>query len=793
MFKNYLLTAYRHLRHHKVYAVLNIAGLSVGIAASLLLFLFIRFETSFDKFHPHPERIYRVVEQTHGENGTNYSMGIPFPMLGAIRAEYPQLEKAAAIYDYGRAVVSTTPDAVHPAGQKFASPHVFFAEAAFFNIFNFPFLAGVPQTLEDKGHAVLAQREAEKYFGRWQDALGKTITLDNNDVYQVTGVIANPPENTDFPLGVIVPYKSLTGPMVNEWDGSLSANNGYVVLPADMDPSTVNAALKDVVKRHKSAEAQQDEEVLQPLQDVHFDARYGNYKEHTVSRTLLLVLVFIGAFLVLIACVNFVNLATAQAVNRSKEMGLRKTLGSGQGQLLAQVLSETGLLTAFAVLVGILLAAFSLPALNNLLGTSLHFSIDLQAGLFLLGIFVAVVLLSGLYPTWVISRFNPVAALKGKLTTQAVGGVRVRQVLVVFQFVIAQVLVIGMLVVLSQMRYIRKADLGFNKDAVVQVSLHTDSAGMAHMDMLRNEFRKVPGVENVTFAFAAPSSVNGWNARFSFNGAQSPFQLSLRYSDTSYFKLFGLQLLAGRAFHTTGAREFVVNETFLKKEGITDPQAIIGKTLTLGEKTEGTIVGVVKDYHLSSLRDKIDPSLMMYRPQYQDNAFIRLDPSHMDAALAGIRKVWDANYPFDVYDYKFLDKSIAAMYAEETRLSQLYELFAGIAVFISMLGLYGLVSFVAVQRRKEVGIRKVLGASVANILYLFGREFMMLTAIAFVIAAPLAYYFMQQWLQHFTYGIHLGAGIFAGALLASLGAALCAILYQSLKAATGNPVRALQS
>jgi putative ABC transport system permease protein len=806
MLRNYLITAYRNLLRNKSYAAINVIGLAVGIAACLLIFLVIEFETSFDNFHKKQDQIYRVSSEFNNPDGKGYSSGAPLPVAEGLRLDFPQLKQVGAIFG-GQSGLVSIPEAGKDAPVKKFNEQsgVYFAEAQFFDIFDFKWLAGDPKTaLQEPNTGVLSKETAERYFGDWKTAIGKTIKHDNKNLIKITGILNNVPVNSDFPLKVVLSYPTLknTGSASNltDWVSVSSEAHCYIVLPSNLSPALFNASLATFVKKHKPAEYAKDGLVLQPLRDIHFDERFGNFNGRTFGRELITALMLIGIFLLVIACVNFINLATAQAVNRSKEVGVRKVLGSSRKQLATQFIGETALITFCALVLAIGMAVIALPFLSHLLGVQLSFPLNASVLLFLLLVFVLVTLISGFYPALVLSGFNPINALKSKISSKVAGGISLRRALVVLQFCIAQMLIIGMLVVVDQMAYFRNTKLGFDKEAIVAVPVPGDSISTTKYDYLRDQLAADPGIKNISFSFSTPANNGSWFSDFKFDHAakSTDFGANLKWADTSYFKTYNLQFVVGRPyFNSDTVREFVVNEALVKKLGLRNPQDIIGKELSFWGGTSyakaAPVVGVIKDFHSNSLRDPIPPVVMgCWKGVYQTMG-IKLQPQKTEQTLAHIEKLWNQTFPEYVYEHQFLDERIADFYKQESQLSLLYKIFAGIAIFISCLGLYGLVSFMAVQRNKEVGIRKVLGASVQSIVYLFSKEFTVLIAIAFLIAAPVAYYFMHQWLANFTFRIDLNWGLFLLAIVISIVIAWLTVGYKAIKAGLANPVKSLRT
>jgi len=807
MIRNYFKTAWRNLMRNKSYAAINIVGLSVGIAACTLIFLIIQFETSFDTFHTKKNKIYRVITAFHNPDGINLSSGVPLPISEGLRLDFPQLKQVAQVMQNDGSHYSIGNVSKGEQVKKFKEDWAYYIEPQFFQIFDYAWLAGDKKTaLSEPYTVVLSRDEANKFFGNWHDAIGKVIKYENKTDLKVTGIIENTPANTDIPMKLVISFATLRAKgsdyygNLHDWVSTFGDNSCFVILPDNITPARFDQNLKAFVKKHKPADYVKDGLQLQPLNEMHYNTDVNVYGGHPFGKQLLKVISLIGLFLLLIACVNFINLATAQAVNRSKEVGIRKVLGSNRNQLVMQFISETLFITLFAVVLAIGIAELTLPMLNHLLeieisGTFLANPLFLA---FLAAIIVGVTLLSGFYPAVVLSGFNPIEALKNRIKAGKTSGISLRRTLVVVQFMIAQFLVIGTLVIIYQMDYFRNKSLGFEKEAILTVPFPGDSINRSKVSTLRDQLLQQPGIKDVSFSFASPSDNNGWSSDFKFNNApkQTNFSANLKWADAEYFKLYNIQFAAGESYGKSDTiHGWVVNETLIHKLGIRDPKDAIGKYIKLwDDKTKyAPIVGVVKDFNVGSLKNAIPPVLMSSWKNVYQKLNIKIEPKNVNQTLASIEKLWNSTYPEGIYEYQFLDEKIANFYKSETQLSQLYKIFAGIAIFISCLGLYGLVSFMAVQRTKEVGIRKTLGASVGHIVYLFSKEFTILILVSFVISAPIGYYFMHKWLQDFTYRIPISPEIFILAIIASIAIAWVTVGYKAVKAALANPVKSLRS
>lgn len=796
MFKDIIIAAYRSLLKNKSHSLLNMIGLTLGITSCLMIFLVIRYELSFDTFHSKADRIYRITTTMfHEEN--DYFPGASYPVGETAKEEFPEIEKVATVYFENDGILKANNQLFKEFGITYVSP-------TFFELFDFGWLVSKPeQSLEAPNSVVLTESVARRYFGIEKSGdlntvLGKVIRLNNESDFTVSGVTKDFPENTDLPFKIMLSLSTLKPSDRSEMTNWITLNwsvNHYVLLKSGANPEQINARFPDFLKKHMPAdEAARRSLQLQALNKIHFDDRYGNYNNRTVTESNIFILSLIGIFLLVTACINFINLATAQSAKRSKEVGVRKVLGAGKMQLIRKFLSETVLMTLVAILTSLILVVIFFPSVSRML--DLHFDpvwiTDPLLPVFLLGIIVSVSLLAGLYPALVLTGFNPILALKNKMSgAVSPGNFSLRRGLIVFQFVVSQVLVIGTIVVARQLDLFRSQSLGFDKEAIITVPL--PSSEINQKQTLRNQFQNIPGIQMVSFGGFTPSSDNNWRGVFNFPGSGAPeIVVVMRPADPAYIKTFGLTLLAGRDLLETDNLEsaVIVNEKVLKMMNIHDPQDAVGKPITtFGRKT--TIVGVVKDFHAFSLHQGIQP-VLIFNDQGARLAALKFNTADLKNTLAKIESVYKDIYPESVFEYQFLDETIAAFYSEEEKLSNIFTIFSGIAIFIGCLGLFGLISFISMQRTKEIGIRKVNGARLTEILALLNRDFALWIAFAFVIACPVAWYIMNNWLQKFAYKTELSWWIFALAGLLAFGIALITVSWQSWKAATTNPVEALR-
>ena len=801
MIKNYFKTAFRNLLRNKVYAMINIFGLAIGIASALLVFLLVQFELSYDTYHKNFNNIYHLLSYDKIEG--DYSPGVALPTRKALELDFPAIKAISNITSKGDVQIDLEGNLNIQTRRFKEEEGVFYTDPDFFEIFDYEWIIGNPKnSLGDPGKVVLSESIAEKYFGSYQKAMGKTLRLDQIDLLKVSGIIKDPPKNTDFPLAIIGSYQTLTSRTDDgEWGGVSSSDHVYMLLPETISEAKIEKELKNLVIKHRSKKQTETFAlVAQKLKDIHYDARAENFSGRIVGNEIIMALSLVGIFLIVVACINFVNLATAQAVNRSREVGVRKVLGSSKRNLLHQFLGETFIIVLFSVLLAIALVELVIPQARVLLQT--HIEIDFVKNptlfAFLALITLSVTLLAGFYPALVMARFNPVQALKNKISNKTVGGFSLRRVLVILQFALAQILIIGITVGLYQMQYIQSMPLGFDNEAVLTVSIPAGKSGGAmtkSMETFRRDLKQIPGVEAVSFANRTPSSNSTWTYNFNVDGKHKQdrdVDVNIKMADADYIKTYKLNLIAGRNYVKSDTiSELVVNETLVKRFGFENPADIIGEIGLIGGKAV-KIVGVVKDFHLSSLHEPIAPCVISTSRGNYYELGLKVSTKNLKSTLKEIGASYAKFYPKHLFEYKFLDEIIREYYELEDILMAVFRLFAGIGIFISSLGLYGLVSFMAVQRNKEVGIRKVLGATFGDICLIFYKEFIWLVLVAFVIATPFSWYVMSGWLQDFAYRIQLHWWIFA---LSGLSVALLAVLIISTKAfisARINPVEALR-
>ena len=798
MLRNYLKTTIRNLWREKGSTTLNLLGLTLGIAASLILFLLIRHHHSFDTFHKNASRIYRVGTQSKGNNGDDYTAGIPSLLPEAFRLDFSEAEEVT-FTSYRSGGLVTIPQSSGEPKKFEESQGVTFAQPNFFRIFDRKILSGsAEQGLDEPNEAILSRSWAMKYFGK-EDARGEVLKFDTRE-YKVTAIMEDPANNTDLPFQLMLSYTTIKKELDEHgWNSTWSDEHCYFLLREGSKTSDMDARMPAFVKKYVSDGTRTF--VIQPLGEIHFDDRFGNYNYDTVSRQTLLALSVVAVFLIITACINFINLSTAEAIKRSKEVGVRKALGSSRRQLIAQFFGETSLVTVTSVLLALALVQFSLVFLNSFLDLQLAIKMaDFALWIYIGVVVVLVSLLSGLYPSLVVSSFSPVLALRNSLGNRSASGFNMRRGLVVLQFFISQFLVIATIVLIAQMNYFRNKELGFRKDAIITVPIpvsedpsRADSLRASKMKTLRNEIIRLGGVEKASLNNSPPSSGNVSGTGFTMEGSDTFYQTQVKTIDGNYVELFGLALVAGQNIADLDtAQGFLVNEKLAAMTGYKNPADIIGKRMKMWRKNL-PVVGVVKDFHTVSLHSPIEATVMLNRIREYRSLSVNMNPTNMQETIAEVQKRWEATYPDFIFSYKFLDESIREFYESEQRTSVLLSIFTSLAIFIGCLGLFGLASFMANQKTKEIGVRKVLGASVEHILFIFSREFVVLIFVGFAFAAPLAWFGMNAWLNKFTYKIELGPGIFLSGLGITLMIAMLTVGYRSVRAAMINPVESLRS
>ncbi len=784
MFKNYVIIAFRNIRRNLSYAFLNVFGLTLGIAACLVIFLIVRNELNYDDYSK-ADRIYRVTL-----NAIDFNSNVSLAIAPAMRADFPELEQVAQVM-YSHEVM------VKVNNNRFRENDFAFADEHLPAIFNFQWISGDPKTaLSEPNSIVLTESIARKYFGD-KNPMGEVINVENQINAKVTGVIKDLPGNRSLPLQMLVSLETIKSQLKGNMSNFWNIGGGFftfILLPQHYSIHQIQRKIPAFLHKNWDLNPKEVRLPLQPLKDIHFDQRYINNVVTPTSKDTYYALFGVALLIIITACINFINLATAQAIKRAKEVGVRKVLGAHRSQLVKQFMGETTVLILIALILGIAIAALFLSEAGNWLNVKIgadQLTQPLVIGV-ITSLTIVVILLAGLYPAFVQSAYRPVESLKNNTGTPS-RGFTLRKGLVVAQFAISQILIVGTLVVAHQMDFFQNQDLGFNKDAIISFYI----PNQAKKAVLEHDLSNNPGVKQISFSTGAPSYNNN------FTGFSAPaFGLikddvtEVKFVDEHYIDMFGLKMLAGQKI-TKGdpkdtVQNIVANETMIHKIGIMDPGKAIGQHISMNGRP-ANIIGVVQDFQSESKHKKRRACALMYYADAFFMANVKLQPAAMSSTIDNISKSWAALFPDNLFEYQFLDDHIASFYAQEQKVYTAFKLFSSIAILIGCLGLYGLISFAASQRTREVGIRKVLGAPLLSIVGLFSKEFILLISIAFFIAAPIGYYAMHNWLQNYAYHINIGAGTFLIAIAASFIIAAVTISYQTIKAALVNPVKSLRS
>lgn len=790
MLRNYIKIAFRNLKRHKSFSLLNIAGLAIGMTSSILILLWVLHEKSYDRFHTNANELYRVTsEATEG-----FKAAVNPPAMPAeLKAKIPSVKNTirlslptTAVFEYG--------------DKRFEEKGGFYADSTFLDVFSFPLVLGNAATALDRPDAVLiTENLAKKYFGS-ADPIGKTLKKNNNHLVTVTGVLANVPTNSHLQFDYIMPTSAIE---TWEWNypGDIWDNfvyYTYIQLDNKFNPTEANLAalekqMDDIYKSHIPESELKMSFHAQPFTSIHLHSNLqvelpGNGNIQYVN-----ILFLVAIFIMAVACINFMNLSTARSARRAKEVGLRKVVGAARKQLIGQFLGESILISFISLLIAMGLVWLSLPAFNYLAGKTLEISLfDGNLLLILVGIALITGLIAGSYPALFLSGFQPIKVLKGDTKSSGRGNLIFRNGLVVIQFVVSIVLLVGTAVVYRQLNYMKDRDIGYEKSNLIYVPMTGDI--WKKQDAYKSELLQNPLTANFAITNELPTNTISGTIDIKWEGKDPNSQIVIPNFDVSesYFDVFQMKIAAGRSFSKDfkgDSSNYVINEKFAGIMGL-DAQSVIGKPLTLWGQS-GTIIGVVKDFNFKPAQQAIEP-LIMKLNDWGGTVVVRTQPGSTDATIRALEKINASLNPGFPFSYNFVDQDLDNLYKSEQRLGNLFNLFAVLAIFISCLGLYGLSAFMAEQRVKEIGVRKVLGASVLNVTYLLSSSFVRLVLIAIFIAIPIAWYTIDHWLSGFAYHIDLGSAVFILASFIAIAIALLTVSYESVKAAMANPVDSLR-
>ncbi len=791
MFVNYLKISSRNLTKNKGYSILNIAGLSVGMASSLLILLYIIHETGYDSYHKDVDRLYRIKAQINSPAGSIKTVLSSAPLIPVLREEYPEIEHALRIMKPTWQIIVSADD------KRFIEDNILIADNELFSMFKFDFIQGNASTaLTRPSTIVLTESMAKKYFGE-TNPVGNSILLRGN-LFEITGVIKDTPSNTHIKFDFVYSLKTLEG----TWDFSnwgWTAFFAYIKLTPNVDASEFEDKIRRIANNYYSEQLEEWEceflFILENVTDIHMDRTYTGKLEPPGNMLHILLLTMIGIFLLLIAGINYMNLSTARSINRKKEVGIRKVIGARRDQLISQFLSESILLSLFSGLLAIFIAAAALSSFESIKGIKCNasdvFNFKMVSIVLFLSGFVGIT--SGIYPAFFLSVFKPVSTMH---EASGVGGNSslLRKTLVVGQFTISLIMIISTCMIYKQIEYMKNRYPGFNIEK--KFVLFTNR--IDNPEMVRNEFLRIPSVTGASYSWSVPGRMtNGLSAEIVGYENTTGQGIDFNYSDPDYIPLYGIEMIAGRNFQkdllSDVGETFIINESAMRALGFLNPEESIGKKLKEGGSSlVGTIIGVCKDYHFKGLQSPIEPLILHFNPIYFRMLSLSIDTDDISSTISNIEKKWHELNPGAVFDFFFLEDDFNNQYDAEEETQRLFLVFTVIAIFIACLGLFALSSYTAEQKIREIGIRKTLGASSINLVRLISRDFIILVVISNLAGWPAAYFIMNIWLNDFAYRQEIGWGVFAFSGISVCFIALLTVSYQSVKAAAADPVKSLR-
>jgi len=792
MIKNYLKTGIRNLRRYKFFTAINIVGFSVGLATCFIIFLFIDHETSFDRHLSKADHLYRIVVKETNPQGTRYHESVPYPLAAAIREE---------VLDHGQ-VVSTYYDSrqLQVGDQLFMEQGLVYTDSVFCDLFDVSFLQGSSAALEEPGNVLLTRQLARKYFGK-ADPIGKKITVSRELNLTVRGIVEDPPQTTHLPYRMLISAKSLSDGHIqfdyDKWGSNISRIASYVHLNHGEKQKVIEKEINEIYHRHREEKiSQQNEFFLLPVRDIHTDGRFDDYPgTYVTSKKLIWIFVAIGLIVLTVALINFINLSLVQAIRRSKEVGLRKVVGATRKRLVIQFLSETFVVVGSSVILAFIITEVLLPLVNTYTGHRIHLSLygNPDIFFFILILMAGVSFLGGAFPALFLSAYRPIEAIQKKVMVKRRNTLPVQRVLVVLQFFIAQILVIFVITIHQQVDFLKNKDLGFNREKLVVTSL--PHSNVQKQEAFKNQLMEIPGVSDVSLAMGEPLSTSNNVSNYQLYGQEEDHFANMKAVDAGYLETYDIRLKCGRGFRLsqqeTVITDVVVNEKMTREIGFQDPREALGQHIRLfGEKRQ--IVGVIENFHVYSLHRDLFPLILHHNPDMFAKAGIRLNKDDYPKAVPQIGEAFKHIFPNSLFRHYIYEDFIQDRYEGERMFFGQLQIFTIIAIVLASMGLIALVSFMMIQRTKEVGIRKTLGALSGGIVFLYTRRFAALVVISSLIAWPLAYLGLQQWLQNYAYHIPLSIGYFILGFLLILTISLASILYNTLKVARINPADSLR-
>jgi putative ABC transport system permease protein len=798
MLKNYLKIAFRNIMKQKLYSIITVFGLAVGITCCLLIMLYVKQELSCDTFYPNADKIYRIGHQVIRPTATSISAATPTPLAPALKDEYPEIEHVTRIY-------FESPVLFEYKDQQIYENRVIYADTDFFEVFPFPLIKGDPSHLLDTPQSiVITASMADKYFGD-EDPVGKTLRVNKLYYFMVTGVIDDVPVNSHYHFDFVISFLSRNeqnfGTWLNLWTGFTSLYT-YVVLPDNIEVEEFQTRIEDIITRHSGKRPDVERKTfLQPLKSIYLHSHLEDEIETNNFISNLIILSTIAFLILVIACINYMNLATAQSSKRAQEVGMRKVLGAQRYQLIKQFMGESILLTLAAMFISLATVELLLPIFSSLVGKPVDF--HFWQNMPFLGVFFSITLsvgiISSLYPAVFLSRHQPIKTLKGMKESgkTSFGQIFFKRSLVILQFIVSILLIVCTLIINQQLKFMRTAHLGFDKEHMITIPIQSDS-GRKQYETLKNELLQNPGVIGATASLRAPISGNVIITNGLPEGLprEQAFHVYHNFVDMDYMDNFGIELVAGRKFSrefsTDMEEAFIINEATVRKSGFASGEDAINKKFLSGLGIRGTIIGVMKDFHISSFHEKIEPMIFSFDPEYFWEMNVKIKSDNIRGTLASIEKTFKNFIPEYPFDYSFLDEDINSLYLGEEQTGKIIRTFSFIAILIACLGLFGLAAFAAEKRTKEIGIRKVLGATSSNIMFLLSTEFTKWVLMANILAWPIAYFAMNKWLQGFAYRVIIRLWPFMLGAVLSFAIAMATVSYQALKSALADPVDSLR-
>jgi len=791
MLKNYFITAVRYLWKQKGFSAINLIGLTIGMSVCYFALLFVRFELNYDAYHEKSDQIYRMVTDIKTEHGTE-QLSTTATMAPAIQSAFPEIQAAARIFlDHL---------IIQKGKEQYSEEKVAYADSSVFSVFTFPLISGNSgQSLVVPYSVILSETSAHKYFGD-ENAIGKILLVNGKEQATVTGVMKDIPDNSHFKVDMLFSLSTLG----EEWmhNSKRFFFYTYLLLPENQNPQALEAKFPNFIKDHMDQSKGMYSLLLEPLKSVYLDGKPRGSKAGSSvngNRNHVYIFSFVAAFVLFIACFNFINLTTALSMQRAKEIGIRKVLGTTKSLLVFQFLIEALVLSLISFLFSLFVCTLFLPYFNNLAGKTVSTGVFQNPGnvaiLFLISIVIG--LLSGIYPAFFLSRFQPVRILKGGFVS-VTSGIAFRRALVITQFSISIILIVATIVVFSQLHFMQSQELGFRKDHMLVIDFQYDDDIISHEEAIKEQLTKIPGVTAATISSSIPGRSNHIYPTKLENRSSDmqDFQMDTYFVDYDFLKQYEISVLAGRAFSKQFGSDLkesiLINEAAVRSLGYTNPQEVIGKRFSQ-LNVNGLVIGVVKDFHFQSFQEQIQPLMLRVAPGFFTFLTLNVSGENMPERIEQLEKKWKVLAPNLPLIYFFADEAYNHQYVEEQRFGNLFIGFASFAILISCLGLLGLTAFSITRRTREVGVRKVMGASVAEIIGLLSLDFIKLVLVAILLASPVAWYMMNQWLMEFAYRIEISPWIFVLAGFIALSIAIVTVSFQAIKAALLNPIKSLRS